>query len=317
MGPKMQLAVWIVHPVLETVLAALLVQRKLHRKFPIFFLYIISQLVNFAILFPIYKAGPTHSAAYFYAYWIGSAVSMSIGFKVIHEVFLDVFRPYHTLKDLGTMLFKWAALVMLLVAIVVAASSQAGTNQPITQAVLVVQRCVRVIQCGLILFLLVFSRYLGVSWRQHSFGIALGFGGYASVELATVALFSGGQIHPGTMNVLTTSAYVFSILTWITYAAVKARSRQDSSTLLTSQRWEQSLSDLQSPTTSDSLIPMFEGMVERAFSRAPGEDEMMERAFSRSEGEMVVKQKLTLGERSSVSASPQVPSQLPVVSKKQ
>jgi len=277
--------------------------------------------VNFAILFPIYKAGPTHSAAYFYAYWIGSAVSMSIGFKVIHEVFLDVFRPYHTLKDLGTMLFKWAALVMLLVAIVVAASSPAGTNQPITQAVLVVQRCVRVIQCGLILFLLVFSRYLGVSWRQHSFGIALGFGGYASVELAGVALYSGGQIHPGTMNTLTTTAYLFSILTWITYTVVKARSRLDSSTLLMSQRWEQSLSDLHGPTSADSLIPMFEGMVERAFSRTPAEEEVVlkqslsvrERPLpvSEKQEDMVLKQILSFHEREPLPEEPPLSTKKP------
>ena len=45
---------------------------------------------------------------------------------IIYEIFLDVFRPYHTLKDLGSVLFKWAALVMSLVAFVVAASSPLG-----------------------------------------------------------------------------------------------------------------------------------------------------------------------------------------------
>jgi len=37
---------------------------------------------------------------------------------------------------------------------------------------------------------------------------------------------------------------------------------------LQTQRWEQSLADLQPPLPTDSLIPMFEGMVERAFSRS-------------------------------------------------
>jgi hypothetical protein len=38
---------------------------------------------------------------------------------------------------------------------------------------------------------------------------------------------------------------------------------------LQTQRWEQSLADLQPPAvTSDSLIPMFEGMVERALLRS-------------------------------------------------
>jgi len=285
MGPQMQLAIWILHPIVESLLAGIMIRRKLYRQFPIFFTYILSQILNFAILFPIYQRITTHYNAYFYTYWAGAAVSLAIGFKVIHEIFVEVFRPYHTLKDLGTVLFKWAALVMLLVALVVAASSPASTRLPVTLAVVTVERCVRVIQCGLILFLLVFSRYLGVSWRQQSFGIALGFGGFAAVELGAVALYSGGQIHPDTQNTLVTTAYLFSIVTWIGYAAFKAPAREAPATLLTSRRWEQSLTDLQTPSSADSLIPMFEGMVERAFSRSPngGEDGLEKQLLALSE----------------------------------
>lgn len=269
MNANIQLALWVVHPVLELSLAGMMFWRRLHRTFPIFFAYIVSQVLNFLILFPIYRSG--NLAAYFYAYWISAAISLAIAFKVIHEIFLDVFRPYHTLKDLGTVLFKWAALVMLLVAMVVAAASPGGMESPLAQAVIIGQRCVRVIQCGLILFLLVFSKYLGVSWRQHSFGIALGLGGYATVDLVGLALFSGGQIHPPMVSLINTTAYSLAIVTWMVYAWAKTASREASVNLLMSQRWDQSLSDIQHPDAGDSLIPMFESMVDRAFSRTPGE----------------------------------------------
>jgi hypothetical protein len=267
MNANLQLALWIAHPALELSLAGVMFWRKLHRTFPIFFAYIVFQILNFLVLFPIYRSG--NIMAYFYAYWISAAISLAIGFKVIHEIFLDVFRPYHTLKDLGTVLFKWAALVMLLVAMVVTAASPGGTDTPLAQAVIIGQRCVRVIQCGLILFLLVFSKYLGVSWRQHSFGIALGFGGFASVELVGLALFSGGQIHPPTLSLINTTAYSLAILTWIGYGLLKTTSREASANLLMSQRWDQGLSDLRHPVGEDSLIPMFERMVDRAFSHSP------------------------------------------------
>lgn len=274
MSSNAQLIMWVAHGVMESVLAGIMVKRKLNRQFPVFFAYILSQIVPFAVLLPLYRSGPAYYDAYFYVYWLSAAISLAIGFKVIHEVVLTVFRPYHALKDLASVLFKWAALVMLLVALVVAASSSTATNSPVTQAVITAQRCVRVVQCGLILFLLVFSKYLGISWRQHTFGIALGFGGYAGVELASVALYVGGQIHPNTMNALQASAYLLTILTWIGYAASPAPKREDSGMLLTSQRWEQSLTDLHTPdTASDSLIPMFESMVERAFSRVPPDGE--------------------------------------------
>jgi len=268
MHAKLQLALWIAHPALELTLAGIMVWRRLHRTFPVFFAYIVFQLFDFAIMFPIHRSG--NYDLYFYAYWIGSGISLAIGFKVIHEVFLNVFRPYHTLKDLGTVLFKWAALVMLFAAIVVAAASPADQS-PIVQAVTTVERCVRVVQCGLVLFLLFFSRYLGVSWRQHSFGVILGFGGFASVELAVTALYAGGQINSQTAGLINSSAYAFAIFSWLGYALLKAPSRDASLGLLTSQRWEQSLADLQRPAVPDSLIPMFEGMVDRAFSRTSPE----------------------------------------------
>jgi hypothetical protein len=54
---------------------------------------------------------------------------------------------------------------------------------------------------------------------------------------------------------------------------LKATSREASAKLLMSQRWDLGLSEARHPVGSDSLIPMFESMVDRAFSRAPREPE--------------------------------------------
>jgi len=264
-----QLVLWIAHPILQLAVAIVMFKRSLYKAFPVFFTYTISQVATFCVLFPLCRL--EYAAAFYYAYWVCAAISLTIGFKVIHEVFLDVFRPYHTLRDLGSVLFKWAALVMMLVAFVVAAGSSATELGPFGEAVVTVQRCVRVVQCGLILFLLVFSRYLGVSWKQHSFGIALGFGGFASVELAMATLNVSGRLNHGTKDLGIMVSYNLAILVWLAYSFVKSPARASSATLLTSQRWEQSLSDLRTPASADSLIPMFEGMVDRAFSRTNSE----------------------------------------------
>ncbi len=44
-----------------------------------------------------------------------------------------------------------------------------------------------------------------------------------------------------------------------------------------SQRWEQGLGDLREPIAEDSLIPMFERMVDRAFSRSPADAEKQQK----------------------------------------
>jgi hypothetical protein len=255
---------WIAHPVLQTVIAIAMLRRGQHRAFKFFFVYIVTQIMTFAVVFPIYRY---YYSAAFYVSWISTAISVALGFMVIHEAFLDVFRPFHTLRDLGTVLFKWAGLVMLLVAGVVSVSTSSSDMAAWVQAIMTAQRCVRIIQVGMVLFLLFFAHYLGVSRRQHSFGIALGFGTFAVVELVLIASWVGNHLGNTAMSFINMGAYNTSLLIWLGYTVAKSPARDAASTLLRPQRWEQSLSDIQHPLPPDSLIPMFEGMVDRALSR--------------------------------------------------
>jgi hypothetical protein len=259
---------WCLHPILESVAALALWRRGLHKKFPVFFAYLIAHIALFAALFPL----RSHYTGYFWVFWLGSALCAVLGFKVIHEIFLDVFRPYHTLKDLGTVVFKWAFVVMLLVSVVVAFSNSSGRD-PLAQAVVTLQSSVRLVQFGPILFLLLFSRFLGVSRRQLSFGLALGFGVFAGMELLLLALDSGGFLPKSSFRVANMGVYNLSIIIWITYCLIRSEARQTATIPLQTHRWERGLSDIQHPVPSDSLIPMFESMVERAISRSSSLDE--------------------------------------------
>lgn len=259
------LYLWCAQPILQSVVAVILWHRKMHKQFPVFFLFLLVQVANFAIIFPLWLVGDFKM--YFVFFWLGEAANAVLGFKVIHEIFLDVFRPYHTLKDLGTLLFKWAGVVMLLVSVVVAFSNSFDQS-PLVHAVTTLQRSVRIVQLGLILFLLLFSRFLGVSRKQVSFGISLGFGLFAGVELMLMALNSGGFVRQGNLNLVNMVTLILAILVWCGYSLSRKAVRVAAVNHLQTQRWEQGLADLQHPVLSDSLIPMFEGMVERAFSRS-------------------------------------------------
>lgn len=259
-------ALWILHPVLQTAIAGFMLRRGLFRQFKFFFAYILTQLLSFAAVFPAYV---WHSySALFYLYWGFTTLSVACGFLVIHEIFVDVFRAFHTLRDLGTVLFKWAGLVMLLVAGVVSVSNTSTQIGPLMQALITAQRCVRIIQVGMVLFLLFFAHYVGVSRRQHSFGIALGFGAFACTELILIASWVGNHLGGPWMSIVNMSAYNCSLFLWLSYVGVRRPARELSTSQLQSHRWEQSLSDIHHPVPADSLIPMFEGMVDRALSRS-------------------------------------------------
>ena len=255
---------WIAHPLLLISIAGVMLQQNLQRKFKFFFGYIVTQIVTFAVVFPAYW---NSSSACFYLSWGCYAVSVAFGFAVIHEVFVDVFRSFHTLRDLGSVLFKWAGLVMLLVAGVVSVSTNSTDMAPWMQALITAQRCVRIVQVGMVLFLLFFSRYMGLDRRQKSFGIALGFGSFAVVELALVASWVGNHLGNPWMSLVNMMFYNASLVLWLGYITAKSPVRESVNTLLQPQRWEQSLSDIHHPLPVDSLIPMFEGMVDRALSK--------------------------------------------------
>src|SRR6266487_149050 len=190
-SPQIQLALWISQPILQTIVAVAMFRRRLHKDFRVFFAFTLAQIGLFAINFPVYRLA-SH-ATYFDVFWLTCAINLVFEFKIIHEIFLDIFRPYHALKDLGTALFKWAALIMILVSVVLISISP-GWDDPIANTVMVAHRCVRVIQCGLVLFLLAFAKNLGFSLRRCSFGMALGFGLIAAAELLTNALYSAAHI---------------------------------------------------------------------------------------------------------------------------
>lgn len=277
-------ALWMMHPLLQLGIAGLMLRRGLVRPFKFFFAYILTQLLTFAVVFPAYVWRSYD--ALFYLYWCCNAISVTFGFLVIHEIFVDVFRLFHTLRDLGTVLFKWAGLVMLLVAAVVSVSTNSSAMSPWMQAIVTSQRCVRMIQVGMVTFLLFFAHYVGVSRRQHSFGIALGFGSFAVVELILISSFVGSHLGGPWMSIVNMTAYNSSLALWLGYVAVKRPARDVSRSLLQPQRWEQSLSDIHHPMPPDSLIPMFESMVDRALSRtqAPPQAPAANRAAAASGG---------------------------------
>jgi hypothetical protein len=108
---------------------------------------------------------------------------------------------------------------------------------------------------------------MGISRRQYSFGVALGFGIFALVELSLLASWVGEHVGFESIQLINMTAYNCTLLIWLGYSFVKSPAREAASTLFRPQRWEQSLTDVQHPFPADSLIPMFEGMVDRALSR--------------------------------------------------
>jgi hypothetical protein len=259
---QIQLWLWVAQPIMQSVIAGVLFRRKLHKSFPVFFSFILTQIAIFGVQFSVYRF---KYDAYFYVFWVSMALNVVFEFKILHEVFLDAVRPYHGLRDLGTALFRWSALIMILVSVVVISLSP-GWDNPVPKTIMVVHRCLRVVQSGMVLFLLAFAKPLGFSWRRLSFGIVTGFGVLSMAELLTNALLSGSHMSPVLMNTVNMTAFNAGVAMWLAYACTSTRESQ--LPLLVPQRWDDALLQIHPHEDAESLIPMFEHMVDRAFSKA-------------------------------------------------
>src|SRR5689334_3285561 len=104
---------WIAPAIMFCALAVLMARRGLRKSYPFFFLYAVNQVLCFIVQFAVYHKFPSQ---YFYAYWTMAGISVLLALTVIYEVFLEVFRPLEGLRDLGKVLFRWAAAVLVVAA---------------------------------------------------------------------------------------------------------------------------------------------------------------------------------------------------------
>jgi len=194
-----------------------MVKRKLQSVFPVFFTYTIFQTLSTGISIAIYNYGSSDS--YFYAFYISNGLSALLGLLIVHELFSYAMRPYVGLRDMARMLFQWAVLFILLISAVVAFSTQGSYSGQMVTAILTMERCVRLLQCGLLLFLLCCSSYLGLSWKSFPIGAAFGFGLVAFSNLIFVGMqqmFHANWLK--TFGVIRGSMYDVALVIWLVYS---------------------------------------------------------------------------------------------------
>jgi hypothetical protein len=198
-----------------------MVRRGLHRQFPMFFLYTAFEILQFGVLFSISRTPIHFGDGYVRVYSMGLALSTAIRFAVIYELFSYFFRMYPALHGPGRSLFRGVTVALLLVAAGVAILAPARSPNFLLNATYALDRAVSVLQCGLVISLFSFSRYFALSWRSQAFGIALGLGIFASVELAASAIWLHlGAFGNRAVNLSTMAAYHCCVLIWMFYLMI-------------------------------------------------------------------------------------------------
>jgi len=215
---------WVAPHIAQGIIVFAMLRRRLHRSFPMFFLYTLFEILQFGVLFAISRSHFHFGGGYVYVYSVGLALSTAIRFSVIYELFSHFFRRYPALDETGRLLFQGTTMVLLLVALGLSVSAPGNGADFLLKATYALDRTVSVLQCGLLISLFLFSRYFVLSWRSHAFGIALGLGIFAAVELATSAIWLHlGAFGNPAVNLATMAVYNCCVLIWMFYLLAPER----------------------------------------------------------------------------------------------
>ena len=253
---------WFAAPLLQAGVLVCMFRRALHRDYPFFFNYTLLQVVSVPALAIIYHYS---YKAYYYGYFVNVGLSILLSFAVLQEIFKDAFRPYEALRDLGVILFRWSALVVFLVGVMWAINaSYRPENGVVQDTFLLAERSLRLMQCGLVFFMLLFSEYLGIPHRSFLFGITLGFGFFAAVNMLVVTGASHhGILKHAALSQINSAAYLMTVMIWFGYTLAASPSSSKVTEAVRSKHWNSALQDARVPVPVDSLLDTMDRTVER------------------------------------------------------
>jgi hypothetical protein len=207
---------WVATLILQSALAGVLLAKRLWSRFPLFSCYCLLNFILGLALFAVFNFGLRH--LYFQAYWLNEGLGLLLGFAVLYEIFRHLFTPYPALRRLARQIFQGAVALLAVLGCIVAYAQPWGESNHLQASFIVVEQATRILEVGLLLSVFLFASAFGLHWRQYVFGIALGLGVFAAVELVavTMRLQFGITANP-IINICRSVSYNSSLLIWIGY----------------------------------------------------------------------------------------------------
>jgi hypothetical protein len=200
--------------ILQGLLALAILTKRSWRRFPFFSAYV---WLSFAFGIAGYALQRKYFP-YFYTYWIGEALGIALGLLIVYEIFRHIFSVHAALLRLATITFRIAIIVLLSAGVIVFLMQPPSHTNSLGTAVMAVEQAARIIEVGLLMILFGCSAVFGLHWKQAEFGIALGLGFFATIELITITLRPMvGHSGAALVNVMRIAALDCSLLIWLGY----------------------------------------------------------------------------------------------------
>jgi hypothetical protein len=205
-------------------LLALLVRRRVYATLPCFFAYaafaVGADLARFLV--------HSHGGAYYATYWVTEAGYDLLGILVMYEVLRAVLANL-TRAWWVRLIFPAVLIASLALSLARAHAAPPQFGRRLAFYILVGEIAVRFVQVFIFAGLATLVPLLGLRWRQYPFGVATGFGLYATVALLTTTKFSDfGTRFKLLWGWTSVVAYFLAVLIWIWFFSVPQKAENPS-----------------------------------------------------------------------------------------
>lgn len=208
-------------------------RKALHRRFPAvgayLGLHVASLPVFLWILFDSrgHALGAGAQALYTYLYFSVYILSAILLFFVCAEIFRSALTPFPGLSKIGIVLFRWAALISVLVSLTSISTKHLGIGVAfahggvdlIAAVAYALMHSASILELCLLAFLCLGMNALHLSPRDMGFGIALGFGLMAASEFIVSSLISFHSL-TATLQYVNESMILVALTIWVAYCVL-------------------------------------------------------------------------------------------------
>jgi hypothetical protein len=212
-------------PVLLLIVGVVLVRSGCARRFPALSAYFaIRGTMTLLLEGLLWNGMPANGSIRYLTYYFGFyfnylIISIAI-FFVIQEVFKKVMEPVPGLRRLGLMAFRWVSVVSVVVSvgtITLSAETQHAGMFYLCKLGPNLMRSVTIMELCLVAFLSLTIHALGRSYRSRLFGIGMGFGLQAAMDLINSALIVRYPGAASPVNTVSQCVITFVLVTWAIY----------------------------------------------------------------------------------------------------
>jgi len=172
---------WALTTITELVLLVYLLRRKLFRSHPVFFAYILGDILRSVLMAGIYSLSGMKSFRVWLIYWLSQIVMVTARFAAVVEVARRVLSPFSGIWALGRRVLLLAAGAVLVYSALL--SKDYWYSLPLN-----VERGAGLAVAAVIVTLLLFARYYGLPMDHLERSLCIGFCLYSSFSVINDSL---------------------------------------------------------------------------------------------------------------------------------